>query len=122
MAVDADLERTDPSMPEAAQQGFVLLRRQFTEGLPGRLREIRSALDAQERHQALHRLVGAAGSYGFGSLSQAARAADVLTGAADSVAHQGAWAALLECVALACAPVGPARSGGAPSRTGDTKP
>ncbi|WP_296509927.1 Hpt domain-containing protein [Rhodoferax sp.] len=65
------VESVDPAF--AAQ--FRKIQQTFVAGLAQRLHDIQHALDAQARHMALHRLAGAAGSYGFGELSLLAREA-----------------------------------------------
>ena len=58
------------------QAAFRTLRDNFLAGLPQRWAEIESAPSSAAQQQALHRLVGAAGSYGFAALAAAARAAE----------------------------------------------
>lgn len=60
--------------PDLAAQ-FAALKQRFLDGLPARLEEIEHASDAPAAHAALHRLVGAAGTYGEDMLAQCARAA-----------------------------------------------
>ena len=72
------------SLPPASRAGFEALRRKFITGLPARRQEIEQAPDPAARAAALHRLAGAAGSYGYDELGQAARAAERLSlGAVD---------------------------------------
>lgn len=52
---------------------FALIRRQFIAGLARRLQEMAQASTPSELHAVLHRLAGAAGSFGFEALSQQAR-------------------------------------------------
>jgi HPt (histidine-containing phosphotransfer) domain-containing protein len=66
------------SLPPASRPGYEALRRKFLAGLPARWQEIEQAPDAAARAAALHRLAGAAGSYGCDELGQAARAAEHL--------------------------------------------
>ena len=63
-------------MPPAVQAAFERLRGQFLAGLPARWQAIESAAPGAPRRDALHRLAGAAGSYGFEALGQAARQAE----------------------------------------------
>jgi HPt (histidine-containing phosphotransfer) domain-containing protein len=65
-------------LPPAAAAGFEALRRRFVAGLRERWQEIEQAPDAAARAAALHRLAGAAGSYGYAELGHAARAAEHL--------------------------------------------
>ena len=65
-------------LPPAARAGFEALRQRFLAGLPERWREIETAPDGRALAAALHRLAGAAGSYGFDELGRAARAAEHL--------------------------------------------
>lgn len=62
--------------PAAVQAAFQVLRGQFVAGLPRRWTEIESAGPGSARQAALHRLAGAAGSYGFTALGEAARRAE----------------------------------------------
>lgn len=66
----------DASAARAA--GFEALRRRFVGGLHQRWREIEGAADPAARASALHRLAGAAGSFGYEELGRAARAAERL--------------------------------------------
>ena len=65
-------------LPPEARAGFEALRSRFVAGLPERWQEIAQAPDPAARAAALHRLAGAAGSYGYATLGQAARAAEHL--------------------------------------------
>jgi HPt (histidine-containing phosphotransfer) domain-containing protein len=56
----------------AAAAQFETLRRQFVAGLLRRQHEIEAAPDTAALHAALHRLAGAAGSYGYTALGQMA--------------------------------------------------
>lgn len=84
--------------PAAVQAAFLKLRDDFVAGLPQRWADIKGARSDAVRHQALHRLAGAAGSYGFNALGQAARAAaQALTqpaSAENTAAFQSAWQSL----------------------------
>jgi hypothetical protein len=80
-------EPADPSDPAAGQSpavqaAFARLRSQFLAGLPQRWAEIVSAPPGPLRSAVLHRLTGAAGSYGLIALSEAARRAE-MAGATD---------------------------------------
>jgi HPt (histidine-containing phosphotransfer) domain-containing protein len=63
----------------AAQVQFKVLQQHFVTGLSTRWREITEAQTPQELQAALHRLSGAAGSYGFKGLGQCARVAELLS-------------------------------------------
>lgn len=79
--------------PPEVQAAFLALRDAFVAGLPQRWAAIEAATSDAVRRQALHRLAGAAGSYGFTELGQAARAAErALT--EDAAAFQAAWCEL----------------------------
>lgn len=60
--------------PAHAQQ-FEALRRTFQNGLTNRLHAIENASDSQSQHDALHRLAGAAGAFGYEALGLLARSA-----------------------------------------------
>ena len=68
----------------AVQAAFARLRDQFLAGLPQRWAEIVSTPPGPSRAAALHRLSGAAGSYGLMALGEAARRAE-MAGGADAV-------------------------------------
>ena len=68
---------TDGLPPEALAR-FALLQRGFVAGLPARWLELEAAQTAAARQAVLHRLCGAAGSYGLEHLSQCAREAETL--------------------------------------------
>lgn len=91
------------ALPEATQRAFARLRANFLSSLEGRVREILDAKDDPARSAALHRLVGAAGSFGFAEISTAARAAEALSAQAPGEAYREAWAALQAHIARACA-------------------
>lgn len=74
MAVD---ESPAAGMSPEMQAAFEQLRQGFVAGLAQRWQEIDTATEGEQRRAALHRLVGAAGSYGFHQLGAAARAAEV---------------------------------------------
>lgn len=78
------------NLPPSARAGFEALRRNFVTGLPARWREIEHAPELTARAAALHRLAGAAGSYGYEELGQAARAAEGLCSGACGAALPGA--------------------------------
>ncbi len=65
-------------LPPAALAQFEVLQRGFVTGLPARWLAVETAATAQERQAVLHRLCGAAGSYGLEGLSQCARVAETL--------------------------------------------
>ena len=60
------------------QAAFARLRDRFVAGLPQRWKEIEEAAPGPALEAALHRLVGAAASYGLGPLGAAAREAEAL--------------------------------------------
>lgn len=62
--------------PPAVQAAFLKLREGFLAGLPQRWAAIQSAPSDAALQQALHRLAGAAGSYGCSALGEAARGAE----------------------------------------------
>ncbi|MBU1358520.1 MAG: Hpt domain-containing protein [Gammaproteobacteria bacterium] len=66
---------TDP-LPPGTADAFERLRRRFLAGLPQRRADIRQAPDAEARADLLHRLAGAAGSFGFDALGRLARTAE----------------------------------------------
>ena len=92
----ADASPAD-GMPPAVQAAFQALRTRFLAGLPARWQEIEAAAPGAVRRDALHRLAGAAGSYGFEALGQAARQAERLCAAGAD--ESAALAALQEQVA-----------------------
>jgi HPt (histidine-containing phosphotransfer) domain-containing protein len=63
-------------LPPQAQAAFEALRHRFLVGLPERWREIEDAPDDGARRAALHRLSGAAGSFGCPALGSLARDAE----------------------------------------------
>jgi HPt (histidine-containing phosphotransfer) domain-containing protein len=87
--------------PEA-RAAFLKLREAFLAGLSQRRAEIETASSDLLRMQALHRLAGAAGSYGFTELGQAARAAEqalaLQSATSNSMAFQVAWSRLKQCM------------------------
>ncbi len=72
---------------------FKVLQRHFVAGLAVRWRTVTDAETPQQLQAELHRLSGAAGSYGFERMSQCARAAELL-----SIDHAGP--ALTQALAL----------------------
>lgn len=76
----------------STRERYEALRRQFLAGLPIRWREIERAADPTVRTAALHRLAGAAGTYGFDELGHAARAAEYLADADSGQTLAGALA------------------------------
>ncbi len=83
---------TDGLSPQI-QAKFLLLQHRFRAGLQGRWLEIRDAPDGQSLASALHRLAGAAASFGFDRIGQCAHEAEAL-------AVQGASAALAQALAV----------------------
>lgn len=73
---------------------FKLLQVRFVQGLPARWRELSAPSSLASRQEALHRLAGGAGSYGFEHISQLAREAEKLSLAGDSVGVDSALALL----------------------------
>lgn len=63
-------------LPPEAAAAFAALRARFLAGLPARWAEIRTAASEAECLSALHRLAGAAASYGFARLGALARQAE----------------------------------------------
>lgn len=96
----AEPEATDPAAGQSAavRAAYAALRGQFLAGLPQRWQEVQSAPTPMLQQAALHRLTGAAGSYGLPALSLAARRAEALCAvatpdtdtAADTAAALGA--------------------------------
>jgi hypothetical protein len=88
-------------MPPEMQATFERLRERFVAGLPQRWQEIDAAGSGPALAAALHRLVGAAASYGLGALGDAAREAEALAGGPDgtpSPACAAALARLRRCI------------------------
>lgn len=99
-------------MGPGAERGgpaYAALRRRFLDGLPQRRAAILDAPDAKGRQQALHRLAGAAGSYGFAALGELARHAEGQTDPAGIRQALDALEAALDGLI-------------APARDGDTPP
>lgn len=63
---------------------YAQIRQQFVNGLPRRLQEMAQASGPKELLAVLHRLAGAAGSFGFEALGQLAREAMAATQAQDA--------------------------------------
>lgn len=63
-------------LPEAVRHEFIQLRELFRAGILNRWQEIESSVTREAREQALHRLIGAASSYGFTQLGEVARQAE----------------------------------------------
>ncbi|MBP7668200.1 MAG: Hpt domain-containing protein [Burkholderiaceae bacterium] len=81
------------------------LRQRFIGGLAGRWQAISQPASPQDCRQALHRLAGAAGSYGFAALGQAARQAEhSCTGSASGLPDPAALAELQRCLVQAGLP------------------
>ena len=86
MAADPT-DAADPAAGQspAVQAAFARLRSQFLAGLPQRWAEIVSAPPGPLRAAGLHRLTGAAGSYGLMALGAAARQAELAGGADEAL-------------------------------------
>jgi HPt (histidine-containing phosphotransfer) domain-containing protein len=69
------MDELPEGLSEAHRAAFMQLRRQFSAGLAQRWAEIESASGSAAQAAALHRLAGAAGSYGFRQLDAQARLA-----------------------------------------------
>jgi len=80
--------------PPAVQAAFTRLRAQFVAGLAQRWQEIDAAADPAAQQAALHRLAGAAGSYGLVALGDAARDAEAASHAGEPQAQRAALQAL----------------------------
>lgn len=81
-------------LPPAAQAAFAALQQQFRAGLGARWAALEAATSPQEQAQVLHKLAGAAGSYGEAELSQAAKLAEQLVLRGDPAALAEALARL----------------------------
>ena len=75
----------DP-LPAGTEQAFLRVQARFVDGLPARWAAIEAAQDDTQRQALLHRLKGAAGSFGFIALSGAAHRAEEAASRADAVA------------------------------------
>lgn len=92
-------------LPPGTLAAFGALRERFASGLIDRWREIEGLHgETPAQSQALHRLAGAAGSFGFEDLGRAARAAEVACGSVPAEAWWLAYRALHAQV-LAAVPV-----------------
>jgi HPt (histidine-containing phosphotransfer) domain-containing protein len=81
------------------------LRQRFVSGLGARWQAIAGTPSPQESLQALHRLAGAAGSYGFEALGDAARRAEqTCSVSTDGWPDAAALAELRRCLVLAGLP------------------
>lgn len=80
---------------------FQFLRKRFVDGLPARWQAIADAGSTAALQDALHRLAGSAGSYGFEQLSHCARAAEQLAAADKPADLVPALAQLAQAMALA---------------------
>lgn len=85
------------------EAAFAALRLRFVAGLPARWQEIERAPSVAARQEALHRLAGAAGSYGFATLGDAARRAEVSLAAGGETALAAALVALKAALDADCA-------------------
>ncbi len=94
------------------QARFAALQRHFVAGLPARWLELEAATTAATRQAVLHRLCGAAGSFGLERLSASARAAEELALAGSPEALAQALARLQLQIKLAQSSV---RAGVAPT-------
>jgi HPt (histidine-containing phosphotransfer) domain-containing protein len=81
----ADAVEPAAGQSQAVQAAYVRLRTQFLAGLPQRWAEIVSTPPGPLRAAALHRLNGAAGSYGLMALGDAARQAELAGGADEAL-------------------------------------
>lgn len=72
------------ALPAGTEQAFLRLQLRFVDGLPDRWAAIEAAQDNAQRHALLHRLKGAAGSFGFIALSHAAQRAEEAASRADA--------------------------------------
>jgi HPt (histidine-containing phosphotransfer) domain-containing protein len=86
-----------------AEAQFLGLRQRFVSGLTNRQSEIEGATEHAALQMALHRLSGAAGSYGFEDLGHCARRAEAL-------AEAGPSAGLVEAIATLMAEIGRLRA------------
>jgi HPt (histidine-containing phosphotransfer) domain-containing protein len=69
-------EGSGTGLPPAAAAAFAALRARFLSGLPARWTEISTAPNEAACSAALHRLAGAAASFGFAGLGALARQAE----------------------------------------------
>lgn len=74
------------SLPPGTQAAFLRVQAQFVDGLLERWAAIQAAQDDAQRQALLHRLKGAAGSFGFAALSGAAHRAESAAAHADAAA------------------------------------
>lgn len=86
---------------------FARIRQQFVKGLPGRWQELTQATSPEERCAVLHRLAGAAGSFGFEALGQLAREAMAAIEAGDAVQQSACIARLEAAMQALCLASGP---------------
>jgi len=98
MAVAMDTPPAEGLSPEV-QAAFARLRERFVAGLPQRWQEIEAAGSGPALQAALHRLVGAAASYGLGALGDAAREAESLAGDPRGISSPAAADALTAALA-----------------------
>lgn len=82
--MDVRTTLVDP-LPEGTAQTFFRMQVRFVDGLPARWAAIHAAQDDAQRRALLHRLKGAAGSFGFAALSRAAHRAEEAASRADPV-------------------------------------
>lgn len=76
MAAPPQDEGLGAGLPPGAEAAFAQLRRRFQAGLPARWAEISTADSEAAQRVALHRLAGAAASFGFADLGALARQAE----------------------------------------------
>ena len=113
--VPEPFDATDPAAGQTAavQATFARLRASFIAGLPARWQEIDAAPDATLRRDALHRLAGAAGSYGLVTLGEAAHRAECLCEGGPS---PGLTQALQEALQVVCRLIDDALDADQPAR------
>ena len=84
----------DTGLPPGTAEAFAKMRQGFCAGLSDRWAGIEQARDKAERVAALHRLAGAAGSFGFPGLGVAAREAEAAVLGTDAALARSALDAL----------------------------
>jgi HPt (histidine-containing phosphotransfer) domain-containing protein len=82
------------ALPPGTEQAFARMQASFCAGLQSRWVDIATAADDSARLAALHRLAGAAGSFGYPDLGHAAKRAEVAATQADANALRVALLAL----------------------------
>jgi HPt (histidine-containing phosphotransfer) domain-containing protein len=97
------------------------LRKRFVAGLAARWRAITQADSPHDCVQALHRMAGAAGSYGFEAMGKAARRAEqTCSTSSDGWPASGALADLQQCLWQAGLPQATQLGDTSPAATGST--